>query len=138
MDAMFHALGGILLRAVPTFVLILLLHMYLKSVFFKPLGQVLKARYEATEGARKLAEQSLADAAEKTAKYEKALLEAKGQLYLAQEKAFKDLQDRQSEAIVAAWTDWQKLLAEQSEAEQQWQAEQGPGKVDTVPSPVHR
>ena len=55
MDAMLHALGGILLRAVPTFLLVILLHFYLKSIFFKPLEKVLHKRYEATEGARKLA-----------------------------------------------------------------------------------
>ena len=66
---MLHALGGILLRAVPTFLLVVLLHFYLKSMFFKPLAKVLQARYEATEGARKLAEQSLEQAAAKTAKY---------------------------------------------------------------------
>ena len=49
---MLHALGGILLRAVPTFLLIILLHFYLKSIFFKPLERVLEARSEATEGAR--------------------------------------------------------------------------------------
>src|SRR5215831_14003806 len=99
MDAMLHALGGILLRAVPTFLLIIVLHFYLKSVFFKPLEKVLKARYDATEGARKLAEQSLANAAAKTAEYEKALFDARSELYHAQEKAFKDLQDQQSAAI---------------------------------------
>src|ERR1039458_2233397 len=54
MDAMLHALGGILLRAVPTFLLVILLHFYLKSIFFKPLEKVLDQRYEATE-ARKSA-----------------------------------------------------------------------------------
>ena len=37
MDAMLHAFGGILLRAVPTFLLVVLLHFYLKSMFFKPM-----------------------------------------------------------------------------------------------------
>ena len=67
-----HALGGILLKAVPTFLLVLLLQFYLKKVFFQPLEKVLHTRYEATEGARKLAEQSLARAAARTAEYEAA------------------------------------------------------------------
>ena len=50
---MLQALGGILLRAVPTFLLVILLHFYLKSIFFKPLENVLRKRYDATEGARK-------------------------------------------------------------------------------------
>ena len=96
---MLHALGEILLRAVPTFLLILLLHVYLKNVFFKPLEKVLHARYEATEGARKQAEASLAMAAEKTAKYERALFDAKTEIYQAQEKAFKQLQEQHDAAI---------------------------------------
>jgi F-type H+-transporting ATPase subunit b len=104
MDAMFHALGGILLRAVPTFLLIILLHFYLKSIFFKPLEKVLQARYEATEGARKMAEQSLADAAAKTDQYEKALFAAKTEMYQAQEKAYKQLQERHTAALAEART----------------------------------
>ena len=75
---MLHALGGILLRAVPTFLLVILLHFYLKSIFFKPLEKVLHQRYEATEGARKLAEQSLQQAAAKTAQYESAVARGQG------------------------------------------------------------
>jgi F-type H+-transporting ATPase subunit b len=102
MDAMLHALGGILLRAVPTFLLIVLLHFYLKSIFFKPLGQVLRARYDATEGARKKAEQSLAAAAAKTDQFEKALFAAKTEVYQAQETAFKALQEQHSAAVANA------------------------------------
>src|SRR5689334_2521929 len=104
MDAMLHALGGILLRAVPTFLLILLLHVYLKAVFFKPLERVLQARYQATQGARKLAEESLARAASKTEQFEKALFAAKSEVYQAQEKAFKELQERHSAALADART----------------------------------
>jgi len=102
MDAMLHALGGILLRAVPTFFLIILLHFYLKSIFFKPLEKVLHARSEATEGARRLAEERLAQAAAKTEQYEKALYAAKTELYQAQEKGFKDLQERHAATVAAA------------------------------------
>jgi F-type H+-transporting ATPase subunit b len=102
MDAMLHALGEILLRAVPTFLLILLLHFYLKGMFFKPMEKVLQARYEATEGARKKAQESLAHAAARAGEYEKALFAAKSEIYQAQEKAFKDMQERQAAAIAAA------------------------------------
>lgn len=99
---MLHALGGILLRAVPTFLLVVLLHFYLKSVFFKPLQKVLHARYESTEGARKLAEQSLEQAAAKTAKYEAALQAAKAELYRSQESLHTQLQEREAAAVAAA------------------------------------
>jgi F-type H+-transporting ATPase subunit b len=102
MDAMLHALGGILLRAVPTFLLVVLLHFYLKSMFFKPLKKVLDQRYEATEGARKLAETSLREASEKTARYEAAVRAAKAHIYQAQDKLHKQLQEREAEAVLAA------------------------------------
>jgi len=102
MDAMLQALGRILLHAIPTFLLVVLLHFYLKSVFFKPLAAVLKKRYEATEGARLQAKQALEAAAAKTAQYEQSLAAAKGQLYHAQEKTYREMQDRESAAIVEA------------------------------------
>jgi F-type H+-transporting ATPase subunit b len=102
MDAMLHALGGILLNAVPTFLLVILLHFYLKSIFFKPLEKVLQQRYDATEGARKLAEQSLEQAAAKTASYEAQLRAAKAEMYQAQEQLHKQLQDREAAAVAAA------------------------------------
>jgi F-type H+-transporting ATPase subunit b len=102
MDAMLHALGGILLRAVPTFLLVILLHFYLKSMFFKPLEKVLHQRYEATEGARKLAEQSLEQAAAKTARYEAELRAAKAAMYQAQEQLHKQLQEREAAGVAEA------------------------------------
>ena len=102
MDAMLHALGGILLRAVPTFLLVILLHFYLKGIFFKPLEKVLQKRYEATEGARKLAAQSLEQAAAKTASYESQLRAAKARMYQSQEQLHKQLQEREAAAIAEA------------------------------------
>src|SRR2546430_17672865 len=96
MDQILHALGGILLRAVPTFLCVIFLHFYLKAVFFKPLEQVRRKRYEATEGARKQAEESMERAAAKTAEYETALRAAKGELYHAQEKFHQQLQEMQA------------------------------------------
>ena len=102
MDALLHALGGILLRAVPTFLLVIVLHYYLKSIFFKPMEKVLQQRYEATEGARKLAEQSLEQAAAKTASYETQLRAAKAAMYQAQEQLHKQLQEREAAAVAEA------------------------------------
>jgi len=99
---MLHALGGILLRAIPTFLLVIFLYLYLKSMFFKPLEKVLHRRYDATDGARKAAQQALEDAAARTAKYEEAVQAAKQQLYHAQENTHKELQDREAAAVAAA------------------------------------
>jgi F-type H+-transporting ATPase subunit b len=102
MIATLHALGGILLRAVPTFLLVIVLHFYLKFIFFRPLEKVLHKRYEATEGARKLALQSLERAAEKTAQYEAAIRAAKAEIYQSQEQLHKQLQELEAAAALAA------------------------------------
>ncbi len=81
MEETLRALGEILLKAVPTFVLVFLLYLYLARMFFRPLEKVLQRRYEATEGARKLADESLAKAAAKTAEYEAAIRAARGEVY---------------------------------------------------------
>ena len=102
MDETLRALGGILLRAVPTFLLVVLLHFYLKFIFFKPLQRLLQQRYEATEGARKLAESSLAKASEKAAEYEAALRAARGETYKELEQMRRQLQDERSAGVRAA------------------------------------
>ncbi len=102
MDATLHALGGILLRALPTFFLIVLLHFYLKYVFFRPLERVLQGRYEATEGARKLAEASLAKADAKAAEYEAALRGVRAEMYQEQERLHRQMIQEQAGAVRAA------------------------------------
>src|SRR5216683_925671 len=104
MDETLRQLGGILLRAVPTFILVVLLHFYLKFIFFKPLQRVLRQRYEATEGARKIAEASLAKAAEKAADYEAALRSARAETYKELEQLRRQLQDDRAVAIREART----------------------------------
>lgn len=86
MDEVLRSLGGLLLKAIPTFLLVVLLHFYLKRVYFGPMSRVLSERYNATEGARKLAEESLAKASEKAAEYEAALRAARADIYREQEE----------------------------------------------------
>jgi F-type H+-transporting ATPase subunit b len=42
MDAILASLGELVLRAVPTLLLVVFLHFYLKFVFFAPLDKVLE------------------------------------------------------------------------------------------------
>jgi F-type H+-transporting ATPase subunit b len=104
MDKIVHQLGELLLTALPTFLLLIFLTFYLKSMFFAPLEKVLRQRYDATEGARKLAEQSLERAEAKTAEYEATLTAARSEIYQAQEKAFKEFQERAAGQIAEART----------------------------------
>jgi F-type H+-transporting ATPase subunit b len=78
------------------------LHFYLKKVFFQPMEKVLRQRFEATEGARKLADQSLARASARVAEYEAAIRAARSEIYQAQEEFYKEFQDRQAAQIAAA------------------------------------
>ena len=81
-----QALGGILLQAIPTICLLLIVHFYLKWMFFRPMGQVLEKRREATEGARESAAAMLKQADEKAATLEAALRDARAGIYQENEE----------------------------------------------------
>jgi F-type H+-transporting ATPase subunit b len=115
MDQTLRALGEILLKAVPTFLLVVCLHFYLKKMFFQPMEKVLRQRFEATEGARKLAEQALAKASARTAEYEAAIRAARADIYQSQEKFYKQLQDNQDAQIAAAHESSQAAVREARE-----------------------
>jgi F-type H+-transporting ATPase subunit b len=87
MEATLQALGGILLKAIPTLVLLLVVHLYLKWMFFGPLREVLAKRRADTEGVRESAEKLLAQAAEKAAAVETELRKARSEIYQQQEEA---------------------------------------------------
>lgn len=102
MESTFEALNGLLLTALPTFFLLLFLHFYLRSVFFGPMEKVLKARHDATEGARQSAEASLAAAAAKAAEYEAAIRQAMSDIHQEQETLRRDLQEQRAGIVRAA------------------------------------
>jgi|SRR5580700_522943 F-type H+-transporting ATPase subunit b len=102
MEATLHALSLILLKAIPTFLLLILLHFYLKYMFFKPLEKVLRARYEATQGAQQRAAESLQKAADRTAEYEAALRAARAEVYQSQEQLNRRLQEEHAAQIQVA------------------------------------
>jgi F-type H+-transporting ATPase subunit b len=110
MDATLHALGEILLKAVPTVLLVVVLHFYLKYVFFKPLKKVLEERYNATEGARKLAAETLERAKAKAEDYENRLRAARTEVYQAQERHYRELQERHAAQMAEARQNARKML----------------------------
>lgn len=112
MEATLQALGGLLVKAIPTLLLVILLHFYLKRVFFGPLVRVLEERRQATEGARRQAEELLARAAAKTADYEEALRAARGQIYRELEAARQRWRQQHAEAVRQARDRAQALLGE--------------------------
>lgn len=86
METTLHELGQVLLKALPTFFLVLFLHFFLKSVFFGPMASMLEKRREATEGARQQAAASLERASQKAAAYEESLRAARNEIYKEQEE----------------------------------------------------
>ncbi len=116
MDQTLKALGAILLNAIPTFLLILLLHFYLKSVFFKPLENALKQRDEATRGARQRAQESLARAEEKARQFDETIRERRGELYREQEELRRQMRQEQ-ESQVAEAAGNARTLVESAKAE---------------------
>jgi F-type H+-transporting ATPase subunit b len=86
MEQTLQALGGILIKAIPTVLLLVFLHFYLRSMLFGPLRKVLKQREELTAGARKAAEDALASASRKVQEYDAKLRDARAEVYKEQEE----------------------------------------------------
>ncbi len=119
------ALGGILLKAIPTIVLLLILHVYLKFMFFRPLGVVLAKRREATEGARESAEALLKQASEKAAVIEAELRKAREEIYQEQEEARKRWIGEQTTKLEEARRQSREMI---HQAKQELEAETTAGK----------
>ncbi len=67
-------------------VLLLIVHFYLKWMFFRPLREVLEKRREATEGARESADAMLKQASDKAGMLEAALRQARDEIYQENEE----------------------------------------------------
>jgi len=105
MDSTLQQLGGILLKAIPTVVLLLIVHFYLKFMFFRPLQKVLDDRKRATEGTKEKASQLLAKADQTQSAIESTLRKAREEIYQEQEEARK------------AWTNDQAARLDQARHE---------------------
>lgn len=89
MDQTLHALGGILLKSIPTVVLLLFLYFYLKTMLFGPLNRILKQREELTDGTRRAAQKSVDAAERKLQEYQAKMREARAEVYRDQEETRK-------------------------------------------------
>jgi F-type H+-transporting ATPase subunit b len=127
MDATLHDLGGILLKAIPTLILLLIVHLYLKRMFFGPMRDVLAKRREATEGAMKSAEMLLAKASEKAEAIEVSLRKAREEIYQEQEEARRRWISEQTAHVEEARRNSRDLI---HQAKQQLDAETAAAKRD--------
>jgi F0F1-type ATP synthase membrane subunit b/b' len=87
MESTLHDLGQLLLKAIPTLFLLLVVHFYLKTMFFRPMADVLGRRRAATEGQRESAEALRAKAGEQAKSIEEQLRQAREAIYQEQEEA---------------------------------------------------
>jgi len=101
MEQTLQALSGILLKAIPSALLLIILHFYLKAMLFKPLEKTLKQREELTAGARKAADESLAAAERKAQDYEAKFHDARAEVYREQEETRKAWLEDQARQIAA-------------------------------------
>jgi F-type H+-transporting ATPase subunit b len=102
MEQTLQALSGILLKAIPSALLLIILHFYLKGMLFRPLEKTLKRREELTAGARKAADESLAAAERKAQDYEAKFRDARAEVYRQQEETRKTWLEDQSKQIATA------------------------------------
>jgi F-type H+-transporting ATPase subunit b len=143
MEQTLQALSGILLKAIPSALLLIVLHFYLKAMLFKPLQKVLKQREELTAGARQAANDSLAAADRKATDYETKFRDARSEVYRQQEETRKTWLDDQAKQVAAAHarsTDAMaaadKRLAEENAAAKQNLVETSAALADSIANRV--
>ncbi|MDP9267221.1 MAG: hypothetical protein M3P27_02715 [Acidobacteriota bacterium] len=102
MEKILSQLGGLLLGAVPTVILLITLMVLYKLILHDKLVAVLGERRARTEGAVQKAKADLAAAEAKTAEYENRLREAKMALYKIQEARRKQLLEARAATIADA------------------------------------
>jgi F-type H+-transporting ATPase subunit b len=112
MDQTLRQLGGLLLGAVPTVILLALLYVFYTIVVHNPLRRVLDERRSKTEGAVERAKADIAAAEARTSEYEQRLREARAALFRAQELRRKTILD----ARTAAMNEARKKAQEQVQA----------------------
>jgi F-type H+-transporting ATPase subunit b len=102
---------GLLIQAVPTFIVVVFLHWYLKATLFQPVEKVLADRHAATEGARKRATEALEQAEKKVAEYDARLRDARTEIYKDQEAWRLKMLDEQNASLAKAREENLKAIA---------------------------
>ncbi len=110
MESTLHDLGQLLLKAIPTLFLLLVVHFYLKRMFFRPMADVLAKRRAATDGLRESAEAMRAKAGEQTKAIEEQLRQAREAIYQEQEEARRGWLGDQGAQLEAARQQGRELI----------------------------
>lgn len=99
METLVHEIGELFLRAVPVAIIVLILYFFLRSLFFRPILNVMAEREARTHGAQRAAEAARAAADEKMRQYHEALRQAKAKIYAEQEAERKKLLEERAAAL---------------------------------------
>lgn len=112
MNETLHQLGGLLLGAVPTVILLALLFGLYSVILHNPLAKVLAERHGQTEGAVEQARADIAQAEAKTAEYELRIREARLAVFKSQEARRQQALQARSTAVAAARSQAQRQVKE--------------------------
>src|SRR5271166_3080632 len=116
MDETLRQLGGLLLGAIPTIILVALLYALYTAIVHKPLRRVLEERRGKTEGAVERSRADIAAAEARTSEYEQRLREARATLFRAQEARRKAALDELTAALNRA-RQWAQAQVQTAKAE---------------------
>ncbi len=102
MDQTLRQLGGLLLGAIPTAILLGTVYVLYTVLVHKPLTAVLAERRNRTEGAKEKARADIASAEARTADYEQRLREARVKIFKSQEARRQQAMQARAEAVAKA------------------------------------
>jgi len=111
MEKILQDLQGIIVRALPTFFVVVLLYFILKSLIFRPIEQVLEERRKRTLGAIEASEATLKEVERKSAEYETALSAARSEIYQGVETNREALIAEQAKSLEQARAKASELVA---------------------------
>jgi F-type H+-transporting ATPase subunit b len=124
MDSTLQDLVALLEKSIPTILFFILLTVYLKQVFFKPMAKILEERRRQTEGVRELAQRAFEAADKKKSEFDRALDLARAQI------------NQENEALRRQWAEEQAQVIARVRAEAGEQIEQAKreiaGEVETA------
>ena len=93
------ALQAILIKSIPTFILVWILYWYISRMFLSPLQKTLQQREDSTEGLRKAAEERISLAERKTAEYQEVLRSHSADVYRQQEQDRQRAMEKRAEIL---------------------------------------
>jgi F0F1-type ATP synthase membrane subunit b/b' len=111
-----NQLGDLLLKAVPTVIIVFLFYFFLRWSFFKPMEGILSERHKRAEGARAEAESMRAAVQEKLRAYGDALKKARAEIFAEQEALRRRALDERQASINAARASAQSELQAQKKS----------------------